>query len=75
MEPIRIVSYCRGLPYNHKDKRPTVQMLFNDNVNAMICLQETWFTKQDLANSNALHPGAGFTTPLRLTKARLSEFS
>ena len=60
MEPIRIVSYnCRGLPYNHKDlyKRPTVQMLFNDNVNAIICLQETWFTKQDLANLNALHPG------------------
>ena len=32
-------------------------MLLNDNVNAIICLQETWFTKQDLANLNALHPG------------------
>ena len=32
-------------------------MLLNDNDNAIICLQETWFTKQDLANLNALHPG------------------
>ena len=32
-------------------------MLLNDNVNTIICLQETWFTKQDLANLNALHPG------------------
>ena len=60
MEPVRIISYnCRGLPYNHKDlyKRPTVQMLLNDNDNAIICMQETWFTKQDFANLNALHPG------------------
>ena len=32
-------------------------MLLNDNDNAIICLQETWLTKQDLANLNALHPG------------------
>ena len=60
MEPMRIISYnCRGLPYNHKDlyKRPTVQMLLNDNDNAIICMQETWFTKQNLANLNTLHPG------------------
>ena len=38
-------------------KRPTVQMLLNDNDNAIICLQETWFTKQDLAHLNDLHPG------------------
>ena len=23
----------------------------------ILCMQETWFTKQDLANLNALHPG------------------
>ena len=56
MEPVRIVSYnCRGMPYKHNDlyKRPTVRMLLNDNDNG----EETWFTKQDLANLNTLHPG------------------
>ena len=38
-------------------------MLLNDNGNAIICLQETWFTKQDLANLNALHPGFHGSTP------------
>ena len=32
-------------------------MLLDDNDNDIICMQETWFTKQDLANLNALHPG------------------
>ena len=51
-----IVSYnCRGLPKDKKklDLRPDIQHLFKDN--EIICLQETWFAKQDLKYINNLN--------------------
>ena len=55
---MRIVSYnCRGLP-NQPDKlysRPGVVEILNNNDVDILCLQETWHTKQDLASLNNLH--------------------
>ena len=53
------MSYiCRGLP-NHIDTmytRTGVLTILNDCNFDIVCLQETWFTKQDLAILNNLHP-------------------
>ena len=49
---------CRGLP-NHSNKlysRPVVKEIFNDKKADSICFQETWYSKQDLAVPNNLHP-------------------
>ena len=55
---MRIVSYnCRGLP-NQPDQlysRPGVVEIVNNNDVDILCLQETWHTKQDLASLNNLH--------------------
>ena len=51
-----LVSYnCRGLPKDKKklDLRTDIQHLFKDN--EIICLQETWFAKQDLKYINNLN--------------------
>ena len=59
MESMRVIDYnCRGLP-NHSNKlysRPVVKEIFNDKKADIICFQETWYSKQDLAVLNNLHP-------------------
>ena len=59
MESMRVINYnCRGLP-NHSNKlysRPVVKEIFNDKKADIICFQETWYSKQDLAVLNNLHP-------------------
>ena len=57
-----LVSYnCRGLP---KDKKKLdLRLIFN--INDIICLQETWFAKQDLKYINNLNKpfqGVGVST-------------
>ena len=42
-----------------------MQLLLDDTNNDIICLQETWFTKQDLQHLNDVHPyfhGTGVST-------------
>ena len=55
---MRIVSYnCRSL-LNQPDKlysRPGVVEILNNNDVDILCLQETWRTKQDSAYLNNLH--------------------
>ena len=61
-----LVSYnCRGLPKDKKklDLRPDMQHVFKDN--EIICLQKTWFAKQDLKYINNLNKpfqGVGVST-------------
>lgn len=53
-----IASYnCRGLPKtkNGLYLRPDINNLFKNN--DIICLQETWLCKQDLASLNSIVPG------------------
>ena len=55
---ISIISYnCRGMPRdtNSLYTRPSLQLLFDDPNNDIICVQETWYTKQDLDHLNNLH--------------------
>ena len=59
------VCSCRGVPKDKKklDLRPDIQHLFKDN--EIICLQETWFAKQDLKYINNLNKpfqGVGVST-------------
>ena len=54
METLRLVSFnYRGLPCanNSLYKRPSVQLLLDDTKNDIICVQETWYTK-DLQHLN-----------------------
>ena len=68
MEQLNIISYnCRGLPRhaNRLFERPTVVSLIDNNDYHILCLQETWFSKQDFGNLNSLHRnfhGAGAAT-------------
>ena len=68
METLRLVSFnCRGLPCDNNSlyKRPSWQLLLDDTRNDIICLQETWYTKQDLQHLNDVHPdfhGTGVST-------------
>ena len=58
MALIKIVSYnCRGLPRNSDAlySRPSVQLLLANCDVDIACLQETWYTKQDLGNLHTLH--------------------
>ena len=58
MEKLNIFSYnCRGLPNNCNImfERPSVVSLLNNPEFHIVCLQETWYSKQDLANINSLH--------------------
>jgi exonuclease III len=49
---MRIITYnCCGL---NLQQRPTLQKILTAN-NDIICLQETWLTKQDLGLLNTLH--------------------
>ena len=59
MESLRLVTYnCRGMPRFGKYlyTRHSLQLLFNYYDNDIICLQETWYTKHDLARLNTFHP-------------------
>ena len=45
--------------------RPSVHLLLDDTDNDIVCVQETWYTKQDLEQLNSLHPayhGTGVAT-------------
>ena len=68
MDNFRITSYnCRGLP-SEADKikfKPSIENIFNDQTVSIICYQETFYTKQDLAFLNNLDPkfhGVGTAT-------------
>ena len=66
--PVKIVSYnCRGLPKTSTKlfEKPTVNLLFQDNENDIICFQETFYSKQDISCLNSLHSefqGIGVST-------------
>ena len=68
VKSVKIVSYnCRGLPKTPSKlwEKPTVNLLLQDNDNDIICLQETFYSKQDLSNLNTLHSefqGIGVST-------------
>ena len=65
---LRVVSYnCRGMPRksNALCSRPSLHLLLDDTENDIVCVQETWYTKQDLEQLNSLHPayhGTGVAT-------------
>ena len=65
---LRVVSYnCRGMPRksNALCSRPSLQLLLDDTENDIVCVQETWYSKQDLEQLNSLHPayhGTGVAT-------------
>ena len=55
-EDVSVISYnCRNLPKNRKDLalRPDIKSLFDRC--SVLCLQEIWYTKQDLKQLNSLH--------------------
>ena len=55
-EGVSVISYnCRNLPKNRKDLalRPDINILFDRC--SILCLQEIWYTKQDLKQLNSLH--------------------
>ena len=57
MHKLRISSYnCRGLPksFTNFHLRPDLVDIFKNN--DIICLQETWYAKQDLDGCNSLLP-------------------
>ena len=60
---MRILSYnCRGV---NTTIRPCLASLLSDSETDILCLQETWLTKQDLNALNALHSdflGTGTST-------------
>ena len=65
--PVRYNCRClpKGLPKDKKklDLRPDIKHMFKDN--EIICLQETWFAKQDLKHINNLNKrfqGVGVST-------------
>lgn len=54
---MKVVSYnSRGLPLSMKDlhHRPCVKYLLDQKYD-IVCLQETWYGKQDLPNLNTIH--------------------
>ena len=56
MEDLNVISYnCRGLPKSRRSLtlRPDIKALFNHC--SILCLQEIWFTKQELKQLNNLH--------------------
>ena len=65
---LKIVSYnCRGLPKTSSKlgEKPSVNLLLQDIENDIICLQETFYSKQDLSCLNPLHcefQGIGVST-------------
>ena len=57
MRELKITSYnCRGLPSTRRRLalRPDIMAIF-DSDSDIVCLQETWMAKQDLASLNNLH--------------------
>ena len=66
MAHLRIASYnCRGLPKSKTDLllRPDICDLLS--CNDIVCMQETWFSKQDLVSLNCMHDefnGVGVST-------------
>ena len=57
-ESLKIVSYnCRGFPKtSHKlREKPTIGMLLNNENIDIMCLQETFLSKQDLSCLNVIH--------------------
>ena len=57
-ESMKVGSYnCRGFPKTHKklESKPTIKLLLdNENID-ILCLQETFLSKQDLSCLNAIH--------------------
>ena len=56
MEDLNVISYnCRGLPKSRRSLtlRPDIKALFDHC--SILCLQEIWFTKQELKQLNNLH--------------------
>ena len=56
MEQLSVISYnCRSLPKSRVDLglRPDIKCLFGKC--SVLCLQEMWYTKQDLKQLNSLH--------------------
>ena len=57
-ESLKVVSYnCRGFPKTtHKlREKPTINMLLNKENIDIMCLQETFLSKQDLSCLNVIH--------------------
>ena len=55
---VKVVSYnCRGFPKSPAklNTKPTVNLLLNDETIDIICMQETFLSKQDLGCLNAIH--------------------
>ena len=67
-KPIKVVSYnCRGFPKTASKlgEKPSLNLLLNDKSNDIICLQETFLSKQDLSCLNSIHKdyqGIGVST-------------
>ena len=71
---MKIISHnCRGLP-NHPDNiylQPCVEEILNKNDVDIVCLQETWYSKQDIAILNTLQKnfhGIGLVKPVWTTQ-------
>ena len=57
-ESLNVASYnCRGFPKTASKlgTKPTIGMLLNDVKIDIICLQETFLSKQDLSCLNVIH--------------------
>ena len=57
-ESLKVMSYnCRGFPKspNKLGLKPTISNLLNDVNGDIICLQETFLSKQDLSCLNVIH--------------------
>lgn len=53
---LRIASYnCRGLPKSSSDLHLRAEIIDILNNNDVVCLQETWYSKQNLEAINAIH--------------------
>ena len=67
-EQVKVVSYnCRGFPKMTSKiwSKPTLNMLMQDNSIDIICLQETFLSKQDLGCLNSIYTdfqGVGTST-------------
>ena len=57
-ESVKVVSYnCRGFPKlsSRLWAKPTINLLLQDDTIDIICLQETFLSKQDLSCLNVIH--------------------
>ena len=57
-ESMKVGSYnCRGFPKttNKLESKPTIKLLLDNDDIDILCLQETFLSKQDLSCLNAIH--------------------